>query len=632
MRERVGMGWLLNKKREPSPKNQSHLRRARPGNMAAIALLSAATAHVLGANGAHLLGANNAHHLLSRRCPPVSLCDNQPSNEAAAARRESAERYLGMCVAVSLSGDAGLQPFTVPSGWMAYPSPPPVQAFSNDELTQEVESKEGSLRRLLEACEERAPSLFADSSATWSSAPALLPLARLAAWTDEGNWVRPLSEWQGEASVPEAAADIDDEDGASLLPSLVGLFGGRQSDAEDDAKAERREAAIIRSLSSHLLETWDVPDALHGALAFRDGPPLTEAAHRISNAFLQVQVAAGKGDASVLAMLREVVSPTISKAAAKQFVKQLAGSKGDGEEEEAAVEEEGSTTNPLHALRRAQVAALGGADWLGEAACASKLGSSLQRRVSEEGDGDDEKETSRYSTAGPSEAFAQVALEWVVRHEEGLTSKEQAASILNFFVEMNTLESTYTPVGRTPKTVSEALEAYTASTFQFADDGLDEAFQPNPRGIKGLFELGASIPEGTVVRVPYDGKHELGGEGQPGQEVGSIRIAEILSLRRLFYEGEQLINCLEDSRRSQIKYLSRARARVSSFWSLTKQVDRGQVEHLCLIEVWHVRDGNEIRQAEGPRPRTIPSAEAWYWLDKWCKREGVDLSTWDCYS
>ena len=30
-------------------------------------------------------------------------------------------------------------------------------------------------------------------------------------------------------------------------------------------------------------------------------------------------------------------------------------------------------------------------------------------------------------------------------------------------------------------------------------------------------------------------------------------------------------NCLEDSRRSQSKYLSRARARVSSFWSLTKQ-------------------------------------------------------------
>ena len=57
-----------------------------------------------------------------------------------------------------------------------------------------------------------------------------------------------------------------------------------------------------------------------------------------------------------------------------------------------------------------------------------------------------------------------------------------------------------------------------------------------------------------------------------------------------------------------------------------------QVEYLCLVEVWHTAGGNEIRQAEGPRPRTIPGPEAWYWLNKWCNREGVDLSTWDCYS
>ena len=89
---------------------------------------------------------------------------------------------------------------------------------------------------------------------------------------------------------------------------------------------------------------------------------------------------------------------------------------------------------------------------------------------------------------------------------------------------------------------------------------------------------------------------------------------------------------LQGSWRSQTKYLSRARNRVSSFWSLTKQEAGGPVQHLCLIEVWHMRYGNEIRQAEGPRPRTIPSAEAWYWLDQWCQREEVDLSTWDCYS
>ena len=56
-------------------------------------------------------------------------------------------------------------------------------------------------------------------------------------------------------------------------------------------------------------------------------------------------------------------------------------------------------------------------------------------------------------------------------------------------------------------------------------------------------------------------------------------------------------------------------------------------EHdLCLLEVWHTARGNEIRQAEGPRPRTIPGPEAWYWMGRWCEREGIDLSTWDCYS
>jgi len=117
-----------------------------------------------------------------------------------------------------------------------------------------------------------------------------------------------------------------------------------------------------------------------------------------------------------------------------------------------------------------------------------------------------------------------------------------------------------------------------------------------------------------------------------GSVAAAVRIAEVLSLRRLFYEGEKLYNCLERSSSSQAKYLSRARSRVSSFWSLTKQEAGGEVEHLCLIEVWHTQGGNEIRQAEGPRPRTIPSAEAWYWMERWCEREGVDLGTWDCYS
>ena len=140
-------------------------------------------------------------------------------------------------------------------------------------------------------------------------------------------------------------------------------------------------------------------------------------------------------------------------------------------------------------------------------------------------------------------------------------------------------------------------------------------------------------PGGAAADDDDDG---AGGDDDDEAEQTTVRVAEILSLRRLIYEGEQLGNCLRDKPRSQIKYVSRARQRASSFWSLTRSRPRAdgapRVEHLCLIEVWHLRQGNIIRQAEGLRPRTIPSAEAWYWLEQWCDAEGVDLSTWDCYS
>ncbi len=357
-----------------------------------------------------------------------------------------------------------------------------------------------------------------------------------------------------------------------------------------------------------------------------------------------------------------------------------------------------TSSEPLHALRRAQVSppltspnllgspaisadlraqvsALGGEAWVGEAAVASRLGGAIRS-------GDE-----------PSEEFAVTAMEWVARHQAELQGREEGApmygsnsqtdriallascsprvappvggdggaatAVLDFFLEQRAIDADYTCVGRTPKTIRQALEAYVDSTTSFEQD---EAFQPNPRGLKPWFEMGAVIPPETEarvppltspppprrlsaaarspsaaylpsqVRVPYDGKYQLGGAGEYGSKPATVRVAEILSLRRLLYEGEQLCNCLEGSRRSQVKYVSRARARVSSFWSLTKQEEGGPVQYLCLVEVWHTARGNEIRQAEGPRPRTIPGPEAWYWMGRWCEREGVDLSTWDCYS
>ena len=116
-----------------------------------------------------------------------------------------------------------------------------------------------------------------------------------------------------------------------------------------------------------------------------------------------------------------------------------------------------------------------------------------------------------------------------------------------------------------------------------------------------------------------------------------MRVAEVGSLRRLIREGRELNNCLEGRYDSQLKYVMRARQRSSSFWSFTITYDDEEAAgkepvYMLLAEVWHLRQGNIIRQAEGPRPRTLPGPEAWYWLEQWCEREGVDCSTWDVYS
>ena len=78
--------------------------------------------------------------------------------------------------------------------------------------------------------------------------------------------------------------------------------------------------------------------------------------------------------------------------------------------------------------------------------------------------------------------------------------------MLDFLLEMRANDPEYTCVGRTPKTVTVALEAFTASTMPTnrssnLGDLEDEQFQPNPRGLKGWFELKAALPAGTRVRV-----------------------------------------------------------------------------------------------------------------------------------
>ena len=134
-----------------------------------------------------------ARPLASCRVPaPVCLADrvedaNAEDPEVTKARalsrlQSQAVQWLAMSSAINLSEGEGLQPFAVPEGWMAAPSAPPAQAFTNDELIAEIERHEPALLALLEACAERAPSLCTPS--------AMLPLARLAAWTERDAWVR----------------------------------------------------------------------------------------------------------------------------------------------------------------------------------------------------------------------------------------------------------------------------------------------------------------------------------------------------------------------------------------------------------------------------------------------------------
>ena len=74
----------------------------------------------------------------------------------------------------------------------------------------------------------------------------VLPLARLAAWTDE--WVRPLGAWRG----PD--------------PDAAGLGGGKSG-----------SLASVDSLGAHLLDLYgDAPPPLRKALTFMDGPPTTQ--------------------------------------------------------------------------------------------------------------------------------------------------------------------------------------------------------------------------------------------------------------------------------------------------------------------------------------------------------------------
>lgn len=434
------------------------------------------------------------------------------------------------------------------------------QALANCVGTRvEVEAKEGvSMNEL--ATQEISPAISrleqlvrtAVKAKLNEDAKTAVVLARLAAWFPDQ--ARPLDDWNG---------------------------------------------TTLEALATHVVEKYDAPEPLRGALFYLADHFVDAAGARVAYQFCRAYAEAGGGVRSVRDALRTRGFPKLTKKAAAAYCSRPRDDDG-----------------PLRSLRRAQVDALGGPDWLGDSLAGSKCGGLWT---------DDE-------TFLANDAFL-----WLVSHADALQDTAHVAC--DFLVEMRRVDPKYACKGRTPKTIERAMEAYTASTVAFTDD---EAFLPNSRGLRPFFSNDALIPKGTRVHVPYDGNYDIGVGTAFGSTKRTLRVEEVLSLKRLIYEGEKLDNCLETKRYSQIKYLTRARQRTSSFWSFTLGPPVGEndksgwapddVKHILLLEVWHLRDGNIVRQAEGPRPRTLPSPEAWYWMVRWCEQNNVDWTTWNHYS
>ena len=166
-----------------------------------------------------------------------------------------------------------------------------------------------------------------------------------------------------------------------------------------------------------------------------------------------------------------------------------------------------------------------------------------------------------------------------------------------------------------------------------------------PQGLRAMLGM-----DGTNFREPEPPNSWHGDSYEPCAAEGSflqdekflrkatVRIDEILSFEYLQHVGQTMKNCLRAERRggmSLMKYLSRVKARESSFWVMTitaeptEEEEEAPLQHMLLMEARHVEcfvrclnpvlcsgvevyNGlNVIHQAEGPHPRRWPRADAW---------------------
>jgi len=395
-----------------------------------------------------------------------------------------------------------------------------------------------------------------------------MQLVRLAEFVDESEWIRPIDDWEPE--------DVDEV----LLKAMM-----------DKSPYEARE--LIRShtvdqfdhLLKHLLVQYDdVPKALLNSLApvyglapaqhwaRAESPFLNARTWLMCRRFARVLVDVGRGDSAAKA-LKSHVSPSLNKAMTHEFM---------------TIDH--TVQSPTHALRIAQVTALGGSENMSIAACNSSLGRTLGSISEEE--------------------FAQSMLQWMCTREADLDNVNNAMVMNHLLVNFEAHAAKgemFSMKGRTPSSVLR-----TASDVQ-------EIFSRS-----GLSNMSWEDPDAESKAHKY------------------VEVREILSATMLLQVGQAMENCLSKPQGIH-KYSHRARSKSSSFWivcyrdaesvlrnqdKIQNEEDTESLECIMVFEVWN--ESKIVHQAEGPGS-SVPSRAAQRHMRTWAEAQDVQWNTWEMW-
>eukprot|EP00434_Breviolum_minutum_P034266 symbB.v1.2.030320.t1/scaffold3397.1/size57701/3 len=515
-------------------------------------------------------------------------------------------------------------------------------------LLEAVPDRDGSeavaaWSELLAACQAQAPELLS----TWSCGVG--PLLRLAVAVPREQWLRdPEEAWCDEGPMNDVSMDGPEGPmiGVECLPKLEKLIRHLLAKYDD--------APMV--LASGF--TWS--DGAGGTLRERDGREVvlcSAAGMDLSLRFVQLFREVCQGIRKPVAAAQDLLSSTLTKKMVSQLLTQgnqtlplpppveVPDSARHVQPVEVTLE------SPLMALRRAQLSTLGATGPLAEALATTRLAKDLGTVEEED--------------------FALELMAWLARfaEEPEFADPSNAGLCVEWLLSQRALDSKFSLVvsgnPRAPKKVLAAAkrDAATLELERLQQSG--QRFLSNPAGIKGFVKRGVLAPfgspyeennaswvperlralvgEASLLREPSPPNSWQGDDYEPCEaeehflqdpqqlRKATVRIDEILSFEYLQHVGQTMRNCLRVERRggmSLMKYLSRVKARESSFWVMTITAEEEKedeevapVQHMLLMEVYNGL--NVIHQAEGPHPRRWPRADAWRWLQEWAQQEGL---------